>query len=471
MQHYPLFLNLKGKHVIFSGAGDHAAAKIRLLLKTEAQILVFGNAPCSHVLDWHEKGLLALHLRSVEWQDLCNAHLVYCANDEAEEDARIASLGRWAGALVNIVDNLQDSDFLTPAIVDRDPVIVAIGTEGTAPVLARQIKRDIEELLPTSTGKLAQLASRFRPIAARLPSSAVRRDFWHRFFFQDGPKAMADGGAQAVKSTLLKLFSAHFTAAPHKGHVDFIGAGPGDPDLLTLRARQKLHQADVVLYDRLVTPEILELARRESILLSVGKQGYGPSWKQADINALMIKYAQKGHRVARLKSGDPAIFGRLDEELDAIEQAGISFDIVPGITAASAAAAGLGTSLTKRTRNSSFRYLTARDVDGFAEQDWLSLAKVGSTAAIYMGVKAATYVSGRLLMHGADRATPVTVVENVSRINQKTVATTLDLLPQVIKDQAIAGPAIIFLGLSPRNFSEVSLADLPPMAEPFMGGA
>ena len=180
-----------------------------------------------------------------------------------------------------------------------------------------------------------------------------------------------------------------------------VGAGPGDPELLTLKARRLLHEADVVIHDRLVPEAILELARREATIVEVGKNAYGPSWKQADINALMVRHAQAGATVVRLKGGDPAVFGRLDEEIEALEAAGIAYGVVPGVTSASAAAAAIGQSLTKRGRNSSFRVLTGHDVDGFAEHDWRELAKPGATAAIYMGVKAATFLRGRLLMHGA----------------------------------------------------------------------
>ncbi len=465
MQTYPIFLKLAGRRVVFSGAGDHAAAKIKLLLKTEARITVYGENPCVDVLRWAVEGRIEFTPRHISEGDTLCARLVYGANDDPAEDARAVALGRQAGAITNIVDNLEASDFLTPAIVDRDPVVVAIGTEGTAPVLARKIKASVEEMLPVSTGPLARIANTFRDKAATLRGPRSRRDFWARFFFDAGPKAIADGGEGAVLPALETLFDAVQSGGKTAGSVALIGTGPGDPDLLTMKARRMLHEADVVLHDRLVSPDILELARREATVVSVGKQGYGLSWKQDDINALIVEHAAKGAKVARLKSGDAAIFGRLDEEIDVLEAAGIAWEIVPGITSASAAAAAIGTSLTRRGRNSQLRFLTGRDVDGFAEQDWRSLAKEGATAAIYMGLRAATFLSGRLLMHGADAATPVTVIENVSRIDQRVVLSSVGTLVADLKAAGITGPAVLFLGLTPRRMAQVELPAIAAQME------
>lgn len=239
-----------------------------------------------------------------------------------------------------------------------------------------------------------------------------------------------------------------------KGHVDFVGAGPGDPELLTLKALTAFEQADVVLHDRLISKPVLDIAGQSAALVDVGKVGFGPSWKQSDIDALLVEYALKGNRVVRLKSGDPTVFGRLDEEIEAVEAAGITWQIVPGITAASAAVAGIGQSLTQRGRNSSVRFLTGHDMKGFADHDWNALARAGSVAAIYMGKKSARFIQGRLIMHGADRATPVTLVENASRPNQRILATTLDQLPADLATAEMDGPALTFYGLAPREAAQ-----------------
>ncbi len=451
MRHFPLFRDLRGRRVVVSGAGETAVAKLRLLLKTEATTVVYGAAPHPQIARWATERRLIHIDRPIDHGDALCAAMVYGANEDAVEDARAAIIGHAAGALVNIVDNLEDSDFITPAIVDRDPVTIAIGTEGAAPVLARRIKAENEERLPHSLGTLARIGQGFRDAANALPHGRIRRRFWSRYYDEVGPQALEVGGEEAVVAALHALVADISEEAPETGTVALIGAGPGDPELLTLKARNVLHEADVVIHDRLVSADILELARREAIVIEVGKNPNGASWKQEDIDALMVEHAANGAHVARLKSGDPAVFGRLDEEMDALDAAGIPFTIIPGITAASAAAASIGVSWTRRGRNASFRLLTGHDVAGFAEHDWRGLAKPGQAAAIYMGVRASRFLSGRLLMHGAAADTPVTAIENVSRSDQKIVATTLDRLPDALAGAGITGPAILFLGLSPRQ--------------------
>lgn len=243
--------------------------------------------------------------------------------------------------------------------------------------------------------------------------------------------------------------AAHPVPATAPGEVTFVGAGPGDPDHLTLRALRALQQAEVVIHDRLVGAGVLALANPLARLVDVGKQGFGPSTAQADIDALIVAQAQLGRRVVRLKGGDCGIFGRLDEEIEALDRAGLGWSIVPGLTAAVAAAASIGQSLTRRGRNASVRIVTGHDMAGFAEQDWRGMARRGEVAAIYMGKKSARFVQGRLMMHGAAPDTPVTIVENASRADERTVATTLAALPEALSD--ISGPAVLLYGLAPRR--------------------
>jgi uroporphyrin-III C-methyltransferase len=242
-------------------------------------------------------------------------------------------------------------------------------------------------------------------------------------------------------------------------HVTFVGAGPGDPDLLTIAAARTLAGADIVLHDRLVGQGVLDLIGRRAMVLPVGKEGFRPSTSQAEINALLVAFALKGGRVVRLKSGDPGVFGRLDDEIAALDGAGIGWTIIPGITSAAAAAAVIGQSLTQRGRNSGVRFLTGHDVEGFAEQDWRGLAEPGAVAAIYMGKRAARFLQGRLMMHGADVTTPITIVENVSRTDQRVIAATIATLPALA--EGLTGPAVMLLGLSPRRAAKV----LPKLRE------
>lgn len=461
MQHFPVYLDLQAARVVVAGGGDAAIAKLRLLLKTPAKLTVFAADPAPEIEGWAAARRLRLVRRALEPGDAFCARLGYAANDDDLEDARCARLMRADGALVNSVDNLHGSDFITPAIVDRAPVTVAIGTEGAAPVLARAIKAELEARLAPGMGTLAAAGKAFRPEAEALPHGAARREFWAAWYDTDGPRAQSEG--RDLTDALHALLDRHLAAERPPGRVDFVGGGPGDPDLLTLKARKALDRADVVIHDRLISSEILELARREALMIDVGKEAFGPSTPQAVIDALIVEHAAKGAHVVRLKSGDPGVFGRLDEEIAACEEAGIAWSIVPGITAASAAAAQIGQSLTRRGRNGSVRLLTGHDVRGFADHDWRTLARPGEVAAIYMGKRAAHWLSGRLMMHGAGGDTPVTVVENASRAGSRVHATTLARLSDTV--EGVEGVAVMLYGLSPRA-AEAALPALPaPLSE------
>ena len=450
MKHFPIFLAVEGRRIVLSGGGDAALAKLRLLMKTEAQLTVIAAEVADDIRKWADQGKLQIIARTMQPGDALGATLFYAANEDDAEDVRVSAMAHAEGALVNIVDNLADSAFITPAIVDRDPVTVAIGTEGAAPVLARAIKADLEARLPVSLGILARIGKTFRHAAEVLPMGRKRREFWSAFYFGSGPKALASHGETAVIPALETLLDAHVMQSAKAGSVDLVGAGPGDPELLTLKARNALDKADVVIHDRLVTGEILELARREAIIIDAGKEGFGKAMRQEDINALIVQHALDGHYVVRLKAGDPTVFGRLDEEIAAIEAHDIPYTIIPGITAASAAVANIGQSLTKRHRNAAVRIVTGHGTQGYAEHEWKALAQPGEVAAIYMGKKSARFIQGRLLMHGADPATPVTIIENVSRTDQRIIATTLAELEPTLSRANLRGPAITFYGLAPR---------------------
>ncbi|MFW2587240.1 siroheme synthase CysG [Sagittula sp. SSi028] len=458
MRHFPIFLALSDRVVVLSGGGDAALAKLRLLMKTEANLHVFAPEAAPELVQWADEGRISLHRRPLEACDLIGASLVYAADEDDHMDARTGRLAHGAGVLLNVVDNLEDSEFITPAIVDRDPVTVAIGTEGAAPVLARAIKADLEERLPMATGTLARIGQGFRKMAEALPFGRARRDFWRDYYFNAGPRALPQGEG-AVRDTLDDLLKDHLARKGRPGFVSFVGSGPGDPDLLTLKARRALDEADVVLYDRLAPAAILELARREALMIDVGKTGFGKHTPQETINALLVEHAATGAQIVRLKGGDPTLFARLDEEIDTLAAHDIPYEIVPGITAASAAVAAIGQSLTKRGRNQQVSLLTAHDTEGFADHDWKTLAAPGQVAAIYMGKRAARFVQGRLLMHGAAPDTAVSVVSNASRPEQNILETTLATLSADL-DRCPDGPALILYGLAPRAALPVAQATL-----------
>lgn len=487
MQYFPINIRCSDATIIVVGGGEDVVAKIRLLLKTEARIAVFAPKADPAIAAWHDEGRLHHYPRQLAPQDLAakdlapknysNTRLAYISGaDSSIRDQAIHMLDKH-NILYCVIDDLPRSRFITPAIVDRDPVTIAIGTEGTAPVLVRRIKAMIEQNLSPHTGILAAVSGQFRQYVAHF-SGRFRRQFWGQIFDHIAPSVLASaddhiaGRLNAAMHTHLKTVKASSNAPPPP-HLDqpdlpnnnplepialepvalepiaFVSAGPGDPDLLTVKARTYLDQAEVILHDRLVPPAILELARREAVMIEVGKTGYGASTPQEDIHALLIKHGASGANVVRLKSGDAGIFGRLDEECSACRNAGLSVVVIPGITAAAAAAANMKVSLTRRGRNSEWRLLTARDMKGFVDHQWQDLATSGAVSAIYMGLKAIPFLQGRLLMHGGDPALPITLASQVSQPQQRFVATRLGHLADDSVKAQLTGPVVIMLGLYP----------------------
>lgn len=455
MRYLPIHVDMKDAKVLIIGGGSAAEAKLRTLIKTEARLSVVSLEISDEIARWESEGKLVWEKREFELSDFNNVRLVYAATEDDVENARIGDLARTRGLLVNAADQKQACDFITPALVDRSPVIVSIGTEGTSPSLARAIKTDLEARLPSSLGNLSNTINDLRgKVKSKIPSLSERQLFWAEIF--DGKDLLSQirVSGEELSSRVSRKLGGH--QDNKVGSVSLVGAGPGNPDLLTLAARQKLHSADVIVYDRLVSKDVLDFGRREAEYIYVGKEPGGKSTPQAEINAILIEKAVEGLTVVRLKSGDPLIFGRADEEVDALETAGISYNIVPGITSAAAAAAEIGASLTTRGHNKAVSFLTGHDAKGFAEHDWKGLAAEGARAAVYMGVGASGFIQGRLLMHGADKHLPVTVVENASREGQIIVATTLERLSEDIAANGIKGPAILLLGYAPRSIAETS---------------
>ncbi len=455
MRYLPIHVDMKDAKILIVGGSSAAEAKLRTLIKTDANLCVVAPEISDEIARWESKGKLVWKKREYDLSDLEGVRLVYAATEDDIENAKLADLSRARGLLVNAADQKDACDFITPALVDRSPVIVSIGTEGTSPSLARAIKTDLEARLPSSLGNLANVINSLRAkVKSKIPSLSERQLFWAEIF--DGKDLLSQlrVSGNELTSRVSRKMEGH--KDNKMGSVSLVGAGPGNPDLLTLAARQKLHSADVIVYDRLVSKGVLDFGRREAEYIYVGKEPGGASTPQTEINAILVEKALEGSTVVRLKSGDPLIFGRADEEVDALEIAGISYGIVPGITSAAAAAAEIGTSLTTRGHNKAVSFLTGHDAKGFAEHDWAGLAAGGARAAVYMGVGASGFIQGRLLMHGADKHLAVTVVENASREGQIIVATTLERLSEDIIAHGIKGPAILLLGYAPRSIAETS---------------
>lgn len=452
MRYFPIFVDLQDARVVVVGGGEEALRKVRLLLKTNARIDVI--AP-----DLHPE--LAANAR-VTWinksyskQLLKGARLVYSADPAL--NAEVSRDAQSLGIQVNAVDDAPISTFIVPSIVDRDPVVVAIGTEGTAPVLGQGIRARIDAMLPARLGALASKAETLRDRVARhLPHGNRRRAFWQEFFFGSPRNAFLAGDEAGFHETIHQAVDD--VTSRQMGRVSLVGAGPGDPELLTLKAQRLLLEADVIVYDRLVSSDILEMSRRDAVRIPVGKTPFAPSPKQADINNILIAEARKGLRVVRLKGGDPYVFGRGGEEQAALQEAGIAVDIVPGITAALGCAASLKTPLTQRGQNRSITLLTASSDSGIAEHDWQAMAKPGQVLAIYMGVHAAGAISNQLLGAGINPSTSVTIVENGTRRDERVLQADVASFRETVERAGIAGPALIYVGLSPARHS----ADVVP---------
>lgn len=450
MRYLPIHIDLEGQKLLVIGGAGAAEAKLRSVLKTPADIHVISPEPSAEIIRWAEQGRLILHERVFVPADMQGARLVYVATENTQKNTDIARLAREQGILVNTADQKADCDFITPALVDRSPVTMSIGTEGTSPALARALKADLESRLPATLGRLARKTAELRKaVAAKLEHVAERQRFWADIFGARDLQAHLKLSESELEARVQAKLDGTETDA--LGHVYLVGAGPGDAGLLTLAAQRLLYRADVIVYDRLVSQEVLDFGRREADYIYVGKEPGGRSTPQNEINAILLEKARAGLQVVRLKGGDPLIFGRADEELDALQDAGLGYTIVPGITSAAAAAAEIGASLTTRGHNKAVALLTGHDAKGFAEQDWKGLAQEGARAAVYMGVGAARFIQGRLMLHGARSDLPVTIVENASRENQIVVESTLGNLPQDIESKGIKGPAILLLGYAPRK--------------------
>lgn len=462
MKYFPLFMDLEGRQVLVAGGGDKAIQKLRLLAKTAAHVTVVAATASPEIATLAAEGRVSLHLRNLRPEDVQDKAVVIGADDDARRNAELASAARAAGVPVNVVDAPHLSTVIVPAIVDRDPVVVAIGTEGAAPVIARDVRARIESWLPAHFGRVARYAAALRPrVRHALSQPAVRRRFWEELLrgpFRD--RALAADAAGAEQEAARALRDADKGS---EGSVVLVGCGPGDPDLLTLKALQALQDADVLVHDRLVNPAILDYARRDAVRVDVGKAPGGRATPQDEINRILVREALKGQRVARLKGGDAMVFGRAAEEIAAVRAAGITATVIPGITAAHAIAASVTLPLTLRGKVRQFSVVTGATEDGAADLDWRALAAPGQAFAIYMGVRGAATIQQSLLDAGAEPGTPVVIVENGTLPEERIIETTLADLGAALTAEAVTAPALIFVGL---NWHEAHLSR-PARAETF----
>ncbi|KAB7898300.1 uroporphyrinogen-III C-methyltransferase [Rouxiella sp. S1S-2] len=444
MDYLPIFADLKQRPVLVVGGGEVAARKIDLLLRAGAQVRVVAQSLSSEVEHLRQQSAIQWLAESFIADQLDDVFLVIAATDDAVLNAQVYEEANQRHVLANVVDDQPKCSFIFPSIVDRSPIVVAISSSGQAPVLARMLREKLETLLPASIGKMAEMAGNWRErVKQRFSMMSARRRFWEQAF--DGNFASLSAGGQFAEAeqALQDLIDAPDDAT-HKGLVTLVGAGPGDPGLLTLRGLQVMQQADVVLYDFLVSPEVLDLVRRDAEKICVGKQAGNHLVMQEETNRMLVELAKQGKKVVRLKGGDPFIFGRGGEELEVVAAAGIPFQVVPGITAAAGATAYAGIPLTHRERAQSVMFITGQirtDGDGL---QWSELAKGQQTLAIYMGAMKAAEISHQLIAHGRGAETPVAVISRGTRPDQQVLTGTLQNLEQLA--QQAPSPALLVIG-------------------------
>lgn len=434
---------LQGARVAVIGGGEAALAKLRLFIGSPADVTWFAPGSIAERRRWPAGAPEPVAAEPTS-ADLAGVKLAFIAVEAADDAARLAAVARAAGVQVNVVDRPGLSDFQTPALIDRDQVVVGVATGGLGPILARDVRSRIEAALPAALGPLARLAGELREtVKTSVPDFMARRRFWERAFRGSAAELAAKGREAEARREMMRLLN---VAAPEPGVVHIVGAGPGDPELLTLKALRALQDADVIIHDRLVSEAVLERARRDARRIHVGKTRGDHSVPQREIEALMIAEARSGHRVVRLKGGDPFVFGRGGEELQAMRDAGVEAYVIPGITAAVACAASAGIPLTHRDHAQAVSFVTAQPKPGGEAAHWASLAAANHTAAIYMGAGLADQVGANLIAAGRAPSTPVAVVENGSRPDERLLTGRLDDLGGLVRRHAVTGPAMLFVG-------------------------
>lgn len=441
---FPAFMKVAGRKVIVVGHGGEAAAKVRLLGETNAQITVIAREiepDLQEAVDLFQADHLAEDFRPAH---LTGAALVFSAREDLALDKAVVGAARIMGVPVNAVDKPELCDFYTGALVNRAPIAVAVSSTGVGPVLSRHIRARIEAMLPLATGELARLAESFRDAATKvIADGALRRTFWARFFSGSVATNLYAGRAGVARAEAQRLLNG---MADEPGFVWLVGAGPGAEDLLTLRAQRLLQEADVIVHDALVPASVVAMGRRDAERISVGKRKGAHSVPQSEICHLLVDLGRKGHKVVRLKAGDPMIFGRAAEEMDALRKDGIGFEIVPGVTAAFAAAASAQIPLTLRGVASNLVFATGHNAKSETLPDWAGLALKGATVAVYMGRTVASAVADKMISAGLKPETPVAVVENAAHSDERLFAGTLSELAVLSNRAEIDGPVLIVIG-------------------------
>ena len=447
MDYFPAFLNLKDKSCLLVGGGSVASRKADLLLAAGARLTVVAPELEHKLRQYVDSGQITHRVGRFSPMDVNGHWLVVNASGDTQVSNEVFEAANDAGVFCNSVDDKTRCSYVSPAIIDRSPVVVAVSSGGAAPLLARKIRAQIETILPARLGQLAALASEWRDrVKNRIGDLLGRRRFWEEVF--DG--AVSDdalaGRMQSARRNFASLLETATRSPKEDGEAWLVGAGPGDPGLLTLRALQLMQRADVVIHDRLVSREVLALVRRDAEIISVGKTPGCRSTSQEEINELLIRLVSDGKRVCRLKGGDPFIFGRGGEEIEALAKAGLRYQVVPGITAAAGCAAYAGIPLTHRDMAQSVVFLTAHGKNSVDRLDWPSLARDRQTLAIYMAVHRFPDIRSKLIGYGRSPDTPIAIIENGTSDKQRVIHGSLENLIDLAKQHEIVAPALLVIG-------------------------
>ena len=447
MELLPVSLVVKGRRCVVVGGGEVAARKAQMLRKAQAQVIVVAPQLGETLQRMQADGDVSYEHARFRPKHLDAAMLVIAATDDMQVNEAVHAAALARGIPVNVVDQPRLCTFAMPAIIDRSPILIAISSGGVAPVLARLLRARLESMVPATLGRLAMLGERFRgAVKRRIAHPESRRLFWEQVF--QGPIAeLALAGREAPAHQAFEAALARAEGSPPAaGEVYLVGAGPGDPDLLTFRALRLMQQADVVVYDHLVGEGILELVRRDAHRIYVGKERSAHTLPQDDINELLVRLAQQGKRVLRLKGGDPFIFGRGGEEIETLSAHGIAFQVVPGVTAASGMSCYAGIPLTHRDHAHACVFVTGHLKDGSVDLDWPALARPGQTVVVYMGMGALSEICRQMVRHGLPAATPAAVVQSATTRKQKVVSGSLETLPHLSRAAGMQAPALIVIG-------------------------
>lgn len=444
MQYLPIFTDLTGKAVLLVGGGHVALRKARTLLSAGAVLTVVSHQFEAEFYAWQQQQKAHLIQGDFDAAQLAGHWLVLAATDDDEVNAAVHQAATARQIWVNTVDDQDKCEFIFPSIIDRSPILVAISSGGTAPVLVRRLREKLETLLPQHLGPLAELVGRFRTkVQQKLQGFAQRRQFWEKVFNSNIVSLVQTQQLGAAEAELQQVLQ---DQQSNKGEVYVVGAGPGDPELLTLKALQLMQQADVVVYDYLVSEPIMQLVRRDAELICVGKKAGAHSVAQEHTNQLLIDLALAGKKVCRLKGGDPFIFGRGAEEIEVLLPHQIPFQVVPGITAAAGCAAYAGIPLTHRDYAQAVQFVTGHCQKDGKEPDWHSLSRANQTLVIYMGLMKSAHIQAQLLAAGRAADTPIAILENGTRPEQRVITGTLAQLADLIEMQQVQSPALLVIG-------------------------